>query len=586
MLKNGFKLALCILTAIQCHAQFPIPIRRMPIPSSSGQSTSPPASATPSPRSNNASGDSAGATQFDRAMFLSAVKDRLKTESELMEDQSKVRRLWMLDDREEPWQRNIASIPRLPIPGSNGSVSFGVALAYIASQETNVTFASRRGIDALVRLVGVDDNHISIYIDGSFKQFGQGLLTAMFNENTPCSFRGFYRYTPSEVQFANSICKDLKQTVADARREYAETRLLITEKENAKTAIQRTRDLLQRAKGYQNASAVGASISSLETALNTDDLNIIRARAQSLTNANRDLDQFIEVEAAKAGALATAREAGNQELLKTQALLNQAQGYTKTSQIVSVQKPLELALTGEDIDEIRAGTQALVAMNHDVQTYIDQQKATAEKKRQQENQVRIFVAAQQRVGKVIESAKVDITNASKWSSDGLVASDIQSTAKLISELSGKVNTINPNEVMEISRLTDELAAAAVELKKHIGQAKVMASSTGRAVYDGCYTWAKRSKLVSSTQVRIFKDDNTNKLADIAMNPGVPLCRCMAVEIVGNNEITDDAKRQIANDFETKAQEDNQALAVVMGSASMACQSQLMKEMETAGKSVK
>lgn len=169
-------------------------------------------------------GVSAQTRQFDRQTFLAAVEDRLKTQSEIMEARSDFNPLWDLDDRRTAWQNDIASIPGLTIPSSGGKASFGIALAYIASQESSVTFASRRG-DGLVHLVGADESRLSISLDVRFRQFGQELLRAMFNEKVPCSSQGFFHYTPSEVQFANSICTDLKQTVHNARQDYAALRV-------------------------------------------------------------------------------------------------------------------------------------------------------------------------------------------------------------------------------------------------------------------------------------------------------------------------------------------------------------------------
>jgi hypothetical protein len=197
-----------------------------------------------------------------------------------------------LDDPGTPSQSDIVSIPKLPNPWTDGKVSFGMALAYLASQETNVTFASRRG-DGLVHLIGVDESHLSVSLDSRFRQFGQDFLRAVFNENAQCDLQGFFRYTPVEVQFGNSICRDLKQTVTDARHQYAANKILLTEKEASRTAMRRTRDLLAEARGYQDAPQIEASISSVEAALNTDDLDVIRARMQNLPNASHDLEQYI-----------------------------------------------------------------------------------------------------------------------------------------------------------------------------------------------------------------------------------------------------------------------------------------------------
>jgi hypothetical protein len=71
---------------------------------------------------------------------------------------------------------------------------------------------------------------------------------------------------------------------------------------------------------------------------------------------------------------------------------------------------------------------------------------------------------------------------------------------------------------------------------------------------------------------------TNKAADLATNVGEYFCRCMAVQIAGDNQITDAAKLAIARDLETKDKEDNQQLAVVAGAAFLKCQMNMMNAM--------
>jgi hypothetical protein len=51
--------------------------------------------------------------------------------------------------------------------------------------------------------------------------------------------------------------------------------------------------------------------------------------------------------------------------------------------------------------------------------------------------------------------------------------------------------------------------------------------------------------------------------------------CMATEISGDKEITDEAKLEIAHQFETTDRMNNQQLALVVGVASAKCQTQAM-----------
>ena len=85
-------------------------------------------------------------------------------------------------------------------------------------------------------------------------------------------------------------------------------------------------------------------------------------------------------------------------------------------------------------------------------------------------------------------------------------------------------------------------------------------------------------MITSAPVRFFKDDATNQAADLATNMGTHLCRCMTVEIAGDTEITDQAKLEIARQFETRDRMDNQALAVVVGASFIKCQAQITDEL--------
>jgi len=516
--------------------------------------------------------------QFSRQTLLAAVKDRLKMQSDMMEAGPHFEPPWELDDnRSATWQNNIVSIAGLPIPSNGGTVSFGIALAYLASQESNATFASRQGA-GIVHLVGVDASRLTISLDVRFRQFGQHLLRAMFSETEQCPSQGFLNYSPSEVRFANSICTDLKQTVSDARREYADAQLLAAEIRDAKTTIQRTRDMLIRAKNYGNAQAVEAALNSLETALPGDDLNVIRAKVQALTTANQDLSRFMTLQMAKATALANARETANRELARTQTLLDAAEGFNRVSQVESIKKPLDLALAGEDGDEITIRTQALVAINRDLDSYIQRLKLAAESKRQTATGIRALLATKQRAEKAIESTNAQIGNAARLTSDRGVATAMQQMTQLITELSALLKSVDPRDEPQISRLTDKLASVGNEAKTLTRQSAVLSTGTGRRVYEGCYAWAKRNGIAASNPVRVFKDEETNKAADLVTNFGEHYCRCMTIEIAGDAEITNAAKLEVAHQFETKDRMDNQSLALVVAVAGGRCQTALTNQL--------
>jgi hypothetical protein len=175
------------------------------------------------------------------------------------------------------------------------------------------------------------------------------------------------------------------------------------------------------------------------------------------------------------------------------------------------------------------------------------------------------------------SAKTDVAAESKWSTDKVVASDLQIVSKLMSEVAGRAKTDNPSKATQISSLTEKLIAADTDLKMHGREALAIASITGRRVYDGCYDWAKRHGMIAGTQVKIFKDEDTDRAADLAANMGEHFCRCVSAEFTNDPDVTDAAKLELAHQFATRDQVDNQALALVFGQAAVKCQVQMTGE---------
>lgn len=315
------------------------------------------------------------AASFDRQMFLVAVGEKIKSEPYLMEPRSlsdTTLRIETNAAKTTGWQKDLMPIPVM-LPSSGSNASFGIALAYLASQELKLPFSSRSG-DALVLLVGSDDANLSVSIDTRFSTFGNLLLQAVFDERQQCSLQyPVFRGTPAESQFANSICADLKQVVVQARTELKNHQLLISGKEAAQTAIRRAQDLLHQVSGYENAPVVEASIGSLTASIEGNDLNEIRSKEQALVNVSRELEQIVSTQHARADALADARQAANRELTKTQNLLKQANNYDKPNRIASAQRSLEQSLTGENADDIKLKTEILQTANQELDQFIRQQ---------------------------------------------------------------------------------------------------------------------------------------------------------------------------------------------------------------------
>ena len=136
---------------------------------------------------------------------------------------------------------------------------------------------------------------------------------------------------------------------------------------------------------------------------------------------------------------------------------------------------------------------------------------------------------------------------------------------------------NLGDTLEKTRV-DSLRAEANRANELARQKAVMSTATGKRVYDGCYAWAKRQGLIAGTQVRVFKDEETNKAAEMATNPGEPLCRCVTVQVAGNNEITDAAKLEIGHIMETQNKAGPGPLGIVVSAAMGQCYDQSFKNM--------
>jgi hypothetical protein len=322
------------------------------------------------------------AATFDRQAFLAAVKDRFESEPALMDLRSPSDPILQVEpfaQKTTGWQANFMRIPGMRLPVTGQSATFGVALAYLASQEIGISLSSGRGDALLV----VDDGTLyhrppSVTLQGIFSNFAGILLRSVFDDRSSCSIQSpVFRGTPAESRFANSICQDLKQVLADAKNEFTDQQLLTSEKEAARTAIQRSQDLLMQASGYGNRQTMEAAIAALESSIAGNDLNDIRSKAQALTNASRDVEQFVAGQHATADSEADARQAANKELARTENLLAQATEYNKRDQVVETKRSLERSLAGEDAEDIRAKTQALRAANDDVAQFIGHHRSTA-----------------------------------------------------------------------------------------------------------------------------------------------------------------------------------------------------------------
>ncbi|MFN7650235.1 MAG: hypothetical protein ACK5UT_22300, partial [Acidobacteriota bacterium] len=184
----------------------------------------------------------------------------------------------------------------------------------------------------------------------------------------------------------------------------------------------------------------------------------------------------------------------------------------------------------------------------------------------------VLDATKQRSGQAIKSAGSNLAKAAKHSADLDIAAAAKATVKALNEVAAKAKSNDPRDGAALSGAVERLETQDRSLNFLIRQAEVLSTTTGKRVYEGCSAWAKRGGLIANdAPIRYFKDSATNEAADRAANYGRHLCTCMAVEIAGDQELTDQAKLEIAQEFETRNRMKNQALAGVVAVAGGRCQ---------------
>ena len=394
-----------------------------------------------------------------------------------------------LSERSSQWQTNFVLLPEPPSFLNGQAASFSVALAYLSSEELKIPFASRRG-GALITLEGVDPKRLYVHPNALFRQFGGMLLESAFGDGATCSLsRGPAQSDARELEFANSLCNDMKKVVSEARYQFQQAELL-----------------------------------------------------------------------------ANAKRIAGDELQKMQGLLGHAPGYGAQAQVTAARESLNFAVRGSNANEIQEKTQAIAAINRDLDEYIKAQQLAAEKTRQQDNQVRLFVAAQQRGDAAVKTATATINSASKWSGEKLVTLARRQASGTLEALSTKLQSVDPNDEREISSLTDRLVSQQTRLRSAIHESQALQSRIGQGIYKGCFTWATRQGLVPAT--RMFKSDQDN--LDAGQYRGEQTCRCFSTKIVDVDEITDDFKLAIGRQLASGDRIRNPQMQAVAGSAFASC----------------
>jgi hypothetical protein len=544
------------------------------------------------------------AADFDRRTFLAAVKDRIKAEPKLMTLGSVYDPILEINSypiKTEGWQKDLMTIPGISLPSLGQNATFGVALAYLASQELGMPFSGRR-TDALIILEGVDEAHLSVVIHGGLNSFGNNLLPTVFDDKKRCSFQGFFRYVPAETQFANSICNDLKRVVSEARSDFNIGHIFTSQ--DSPPQGRRNADPGPNGRGIGGQyTASGFQGTSAEATARLERLN--KEKSDLLVA----LGEFGEVPTLQSTTdvrtgnrrLTYARSATGQDEITDKANANSAEVEKQLPILRDELKKRRIEYAKQAVQ--KAGTQLASAYSprgtplasrlDDLKTRSSQLNVEIGGVTNDDDVARVYqtakllnaasgalaqtAATRLKAEKAVASAKLEVEKSAKWSGDDTVASAVKSTTQTVIQVVAKLQNNDPSDEPQISALADRLTKAEQTVKSATQQVAVLSSGIGKRVNEGCTAWAKRRGMITSAPVRVFKGDATNQAADLAANMGTHLCRCMTTQIVGDREITDEAKLEIARQFETRDRMDNQALAVVVAASSVKCQAQLMDE---------
>lgn len=186
--------------------------------------------------------------------------------------------------------------------------------------------------------------------------------------------------------------------------------------------------------------------------------------------------------------------------------------------------------------------------------------------------VRAFNATKERAEKLIKTVAADMGLAARYSTNQDVAEATKTIVKAVNEVSTKAQSKDPKDDSQLSSAVQRLTALDRSLNFLVRQTEVLGTATGKRVYSGCTAWARRGGLIATdSPVRYFKDAETNRYAELAANLGRSFCACTTTLIAGDKRLTDEAKLEIAHQFETRNQMDNQALSGVVGAAFLQCQ---------------
>jgi hypothetical protein len=188
-----------------------------------------------------------------------------------------------------------------------------------------------------------------------------------------------------------------------------------------------------------------------------------------------------------------------------------------------------------------------------------------------DNGLKALTAAKQRAEKIIAASTTAVAGAARYASNPEIAGAARSTTQALTEVGTRIRAADPKDEPLLTKAADKLNREQGQLVALTHETVVLSSTLGKQVNAACTAWATRQGMITSNPVRVFKDDETNKAAERAYNYGRPLCSCMTVEIAGDDQITDQAKLEIAKQFETRNRMDNQQLAAVVAVADARCQ---------------
>ncbi len=313
----------------------------------------------------------------DRALFLNAVKARLHAEPAYLQPIQVSSTPSLEADWRLLWDSDLMQVPGLDPFLKGRDATFSVALAYLASKETNIPFLATKGKRDEAFGYLVKSGHFwsaarksEITLNAFFLDFGRRLVPEILDDKASCGSQGFLKFNQSESLFATSICEELQRVVSAERRDHVDQQLLLTEKRIGYELANSTKALLDRSTAHAGQPLLLVALGNLQNALRGDGISEIRTKEEALRTALRGFESPTQANETGSRPDAPTASPAKEELERSRALLLQTKNFEQEAEVKIVQESLERSLAENNLSEIDAQVRSLIVLDQALQQNI------------------------------------------------------------------------------------------------------------------------------------------------------------------------------------------------------------------------